>query len=88
MNTEMKQKLQSVLDRVKEPESGRSLSDIGLVNRIRYNESHKKLIVILNPLKPGKLCCAILSGLLLNTTKRDLVTELEKEFSDLSVEFF
>lgn len=83
----MKQKLQAVIDRVKEPESGMSVSTLGLVNRIRYIKKQKKLLVILNPTRSGKLCCSVLSAMLLNTTKRDLAAELEKEFPDLAVEY-
>lgn len=83
----MKKNLQAVLDKVKEPESGASLSTLGLVNRIRYIEKQKKLLVILNPTRSGKLCCAVLSALILNTIKRDLAVELEKEFPHLVVEY-
>lgn len=87
MDEEMKQKLQQVLDRVKEPESGLSISTLNLVNRIRYSEARKTLQVVLNPTQSGKLCCSVLSGLLLNTAKRNLVAELESEFPDLTVKY-
>ena len=87
MDELMKQKLQQVLGRVKEPESGMSIAVLGLVNRIRYSEEKNTLQVVLNPTKPGKLCCAVLSGLLLNTTKGDLAAELSKEFPDLTVTY-
>jgi len=82
----MKKKLQSVLDRVKEPETNMALSELGLVERFRFYPEQKKLSVFLNPLKPGKVCCAIISSLLLSSTIKDLMNELQKEFPDLHVE--
>jgi len=82
----MKKRLQSVLERVKEPETNLFLSELGLVERFRYHAEQKKLTVFLNPVRPGKVCCSIIAGLLLSSTIKDLINELQKEFSDLYVE--
>lgn len=83
----MKQKLQQVLDRVKEPETHMSISDLGLVERIRHDEKSDALLVFLNIIRAGPVCCSIIGGLLLSTTKKDLFTELQKEFPHLRVKF-
>lgn len=87
MNTKMKQKLQAVLDKIKEPETDLSVSELGLVERIRYDQENGKLVVFLNTVRPGPVCCSILGGFLLSTTKRNLSAELERTFPGLPVTF-
>jgi len=82
----MKEKLQSVLERVKDPETNVAISELGLVERFRYYPKQKKLSIFLNPVRPGKVCCSIISSLLLSATLRDLMNELKKEFPDFTVE--
>ncbi len=82
----MKKRLQAVLDRVKEPETNLSLADLGLVERIRYLPRRKKLKVFLNPVRPAPACCSIMSGLILNTTLKNLAGALREEFPELAVE--
>jgi len=86
MDEIMKKKLESVLERVKEPETNLTISELGLVERFRYYPKKKKLSVFLNPIKPGKVCCSIISSLLLSSTIKDLMNELQKEFPDLYLE--
>ena len=75
-----------MLERVKDPETNVAISDLGLVERFRYHPEQKKLSVFLNPLRPGKVCCSIISSLLLSSTLKDLMNELQKEFPDCSLE--
>jgi len=82
----MKKKLQSVLERVKDPETNMAISELGLVERFRYYPEQKKLSVFLNPVRPGKVCCSIISSLLLTSTLKNLMNELQKEFPDFAVE--
>ena len=39
MDPEMIRKIDSVLDRVKEPESNLSVAELGIIQKLRYNES-------------------------------------------------
>jgi len=82
----MKKKLQAVLERVKDPETNVAISELGLVERFRYHPEQKKLSVFLNPVRPGKVCCSIISSLLLTSTLKNLMNELQKEFPDFAVE--
>ena len=82
----MEKKLQSVIERVKDPETNVAISELGLVERFRYYPEQKKLSVFLNPVRPGKVCCSIISSLLLSSTLKDLMNELQKEFPNLSLE--
>ena len=82
----MEKKLQSVIERVKDPETNVAISELGLVERFRYHPEQKKLSVFLNQVRPGKVCCSIISSLLLASTLKDLKNELQKEFPNLSLE--
>ena len=83
----MKQKIDGVLGRVKEPESGLSIAQLGLVERFRYSEKHKRLCVFTTPIKPTHGCCIIMAKFLQSSTGKHLTEELQKEFPDLSIEF-
>ena len=87
MDKAMISKIDGVLDRVKEPESDLSITQLGLVKRISYSEKQKKLCVFTNSIKKPPLCCTIPAMLLLSTTTERLTAELKKEFPDLSIEF-
>ena len=87
MNPEMMKKIDSVLERVKEPESGLSMLELGLVQRLRYSEKLKKLAVFTTPLNSNrKHCCIVMQGLLIKGTLDRLTEEFQKEFPDLTIE--
>jgi len=85
MDDSMKQKIDRVLDKVKEPESGLSVGEIGLVQKLRYSASKRTLYVFRNQILPSKGCCTLISNMLLETTQKSLIEELEGAFPDLSV---
>ena len=74
-----------MLERVRDPETNVAISELGLVERFRYYPEQKKLSVFLNPVRPGKVCCSIISSLLLTSTLKNLMNELQKEFPDFAV---
>ncbi|MFC1816164.1 hypothetical protein ACFL0M_09530 [Thermodesulfobacteriota bacterium] len=83
----MKQKLQAVLNRVKEPETNLAVTELGLVERIRYDHENGKLLVFLNTIRPGSVCCSRLGGFLLDSTKQNLSEVLGRAFPELSVQY-
>jgi len=84
----MIQKIDDVLERVKEPESGLSIAELGLVKRLRYSENRRKLSVFTNSLKSNHhYCCTVIQGLLISSTLKTLSEEFQKEFPNLSIEF-
>ena len=89
MDEEMKNKIDSVLDRVKDPESGLSVSELGLVKKLRYSEGKKHLYVFTDFFKrhPGCLTCAAVASLVSSSIQKNLESELEKEFPDIIIEF-
>ena len=87
MDAGMTKKIDGVLDRVKEPETGLSMSELGLVSRLRYSAKHKKLAVFTKPLDTNRhYCCTVLQGLLIKGTFERLTKEFQKEFPDLQIE--
>lgn len=87
MDAEMTKKIDGVLNRVKEPETGLSMSELGLVSRLRYSEKLKKLAVFTTPLDTNRhYCCTVLQGLLIKGTFKRLTEEFQKEFPDLQIE--
>jgi metal-sulfur cluster biosynthetic enzyme len=87
MTSKMKQKIDAVLDRVKEPVTGLPVAQLGLVERLRYSESKKKLFVFLNAEnRRTPKCCKIIQGLLLSDILKALTEEFNKEFPELSIE--
>ena len=87
MQSAMKQKIDSVLERVKEPESGQSIAQLGLVDKLRYSPSRKKLYIFTSTIRQNrKQCCTVLQGLLISSTLNSLTAEFQKEFPDLAIE--
>ena len=87
MDAAMKEKIDTILDTVKEPETGLTMAQLGFVERIRYSEKQKKLTVFSSNLKANrKLCCTVMQGLLVSGTKNALTEAFQKAFPDLAVE--
>jgi metal-sulfur cluster biosynthetic enzyme len=87
MDAVMKEKIDNILDTIKEPETGLTMAQLGFVERIRYSEKQKKLTVFSSNIKANrKLCCTVMQGLLISGTKNALTEAFQKAFPDLAVE--
>jgi metal-sulfur cluster biosynthetic enzyme len=88
MDPEMARKIDSVLDRVKDPESGYSLAKLGIVERLRYNGEKKELYVFTDFLSHQPSCpaCIGIASVIISGLRRSLVEELSREFPDLDVQ--
>jgi len=82
----MWQKIEAVLERVREPESQLTVAQLGLVRKVRYNKVRKRLTIYINTIHPSKCACTVISALLLSTTLEGLTREFKKEFPHLGVE--
>jgi metal-sulfur cluster biosynthetic enzyme len=87
MDLEMKNKIDAVLDRVKDPESNLSIAQMGLVEKLRYLEKQRMLIVFTKQPSAPKACCTIIAKMLQTTIAERLTLEFKKEFPDLTIEF-
>jgi hypothetical protein len=72
MDPEMVRRIDTVLDAVKDAESG-------------YSAQAKKLLVFTNPLSGTHGCCTLIALSLLEDVLGRLLKELGKEFPDLTV---
>ncbi len=89
MKPEMIRKIDSVLDRVKDPESDLPVAQLGVIKRVRYNEEMKTLYVFFDFYSHMPKCatCAAIAKTLASVIVRDLTKEFQTEFPDLSIEF-
>jgi len=85
----MIKKIDDVLDRVKDPESGLSVLHLGLVKRVRFSEEHKKLYVFTDfqSHMPDCKTCVFIAKLVGENILRNLDVEFNLEFPDLEIEF-
>jgi metal-sulfur cluster biosynthetic enzyme len=84
----VQRKIDSVLQRVKEPETLRSIGELNLVRRVRYSQSEKRLIVFMDIADPRSTCmvCSLVTEHLRSSIQRELQREMEREFPGFTVE--
>jgi metal-sulfur cluster biosynthetic enzyme len=89
IDPEMAEKIDSILERVKDPESGLSVARLGLVEKVRYNEEKKEMYIFTDFLshRPKCLTCAGIAMAIMSTIRTDLEEEFKKEFPHLVIEF-
>ena len=89
MKPEMIQKIDAILERVKDPESDLPVAQLGLIQRVRYNEEKKKMYIFtnLNEHVPKCSTCRFIAAGMVARITRDLEAAFKAEFPDLSVEF-
>jgi metal-sulfur cluster biosynthetic enzyme len=88
ISPEMKRKIETVLKRVREPETGRSVGELNLVSRLRYSEKEKILQIFMNIGDPRSTClvCSIVNEQLRSSIEREVLEEMGKEFPELRLE--
>jgi len=87
MTKEMKNKLAEILDRVKDPENGVSISQLGLVAGIKYYDKANEFSVYMYTLETAKACCMVFQLNAYGVIERLLKEEIEKEFPNQTVLF-
>lgn len=89
MKQEMIEKIDAVLDRVKDPESNLSVANLGLVKKVRYSEEHNVLYIFTDFVsrQPGCLTCAGIAMAISATILKNLEAEFQKEFPAVTIEF-
>lgn len=84
---DIQKKLDDILDRVKEEQSGMSLAQLGLVQRIRHHEKEKRLTLFLKPMGRSKACCSVMNMAFLENLEKKIEMEFKKEFPGFSLGF-
>ncbi len=89
MDPEMTQKIDAILGRVKDPESGLSLDRLGVVTRVRYNEEKREMYLFTDFMDHLPTCntCRGIAVAIMSSLMRDLKEEFEKELPDITTEF-
>ncbi len=87
MRKEVRNKLADILDRVKDPENGMSVTQMNLVAGIKYNEPAKEFEVYMHSVKTAKACCAVFQLSAYAQIEELLKKEIEKEFPNNFVIF-
>jgi metal-sulfur cluster biosynthetic enzyme len=89
MKPEMIQKIDAILERVKDPESNLPVAQLGLIQRVRYNEAKKKMFIFTNLDKHVPKCntCRFIAAAVVARITKDLEGAFKAEFPDISVEF-
>lgn len=84
----MRRRIDGVLERVKDPESGYSVARLGLVERVRYNAEKRELYVFteFNSHQPACMACVGIAAVVINGIRRSMQEEFEAEFPDLTIE--
>ncbi len=88
MDPDMTSRIDAVLARVKDPESGMSAADLGVVKKLRYNAVKKELYIFTDFLSRRPACpsCAGIASLVIEGFSRDLVKAFSDEFPDLTAQ--
>ncbi len=86
MDSDMINRIDFVLDRVIESESGLSIAQIGLVKRIRYSEKKNKLLVFTKAFSQTHGCCTLLALTQQSQILNHLEEEFKKEFPEHLIE--
>jgi len=87
MENMIQEKIDRVLDGIQDPQTGMAISQMGLVEKIRYVEKRRKLIVFFNRLGHCKACCAALNLVMLSDFENAIKEGLKAEFPQFSVVF-
>ncbi len=87
MDPEMIRKIDSVLARVKEPETNVPVGDLGIIRKFRYNEHKRTLYIYPNTYHGGKACCFLITKLIECEVMNRVQSELKKEFPELVIRF-
>jgi metal-sulfur cluster biosynthetic enzyme len=89
MDPEIIKRIDAVLDRVKDPVSGLSVSQLGIVKRVRYNEEKNTLYVFTDFQSHMPECrsCAFIARDVAERIARDLIVEFHLDFPGFDVIF-
>lgn len=83
----MKKKLSDLLNTVKEPKSGLTLQQLGIIEGIKHEPVTNKLIVVTDPVITSKACCMIFNMYEVGELEDMIASKLNQEFPGISVEF-
>ena len=85
----VQEKIDLILEEVRDPESGLPISSLGLVRRIRVSDEHRLIYldVPFDSHTPGCLSCAGIAMTIVAGIRRELTEAFERAFPGYTVEF-
>ncbi|GAB1483869.1 hypothetical protein MASR2M78_26850 [Treponema sp.] len=88
LKPEIAEKIEAILAKVKEPETGLSISDLQLVKRISYSEERNAFLIIMDIAQPKISCmvCGLVTEHIRAGIERMLKEEFEASFPGALVE--
>ncbi len=86
---EIQEKIDGILKRVRDPESGLPILELDLVRRVRVSDEHRMvyLDVPFDEHTPGCLACAGIAMTLVMGIRRELKAAFQEDFPGYEVEF-
>jgi metal-sulfur cluster biosynthetic enzyme len=87
MDEQMKNKLTHLLNTVKEPHSGLTLNQLGIIEGIKYDSLTNKLIVVTDPDTTSKACCMIFDLYKVGELEDMIASVFMREFPGMKIEF-
>lgn len=87
MNAEWTKTVDAVLDRIRDPESGLPVSELGIVKKVRLSEQEKKIYIFLDTYGhlPKCVTCAAIAQTVLAGIARDLQAAFGEAFPGLEI---
>ncbi len=82
----MADKINEIFNSVVEKETGLTLSQLNLIEKLTYSKKHKKLVAIKNDIHSQHACCTIVSNVVISGVLKEFRERLEEAFSDLEIE--
>ncbi|GBD92411.1 hypothetical protein BMS3Abin04_03146 [bacterium BMS3Abin04] len=86
MEKEMVKKITAILDKIKEKETGLSLAQLDIIEKLRYVKEKKKFIVLKNLEKSTQGGIILITNKALNRMMNELKEEMETAFPEHTVE--
>ncbi len=86
MEKEMVEKITVILDKIKEYETGRSLAQLDIIEKLRYVKEKKKFIVLKNLEQSRQGGIILISNKVLSRMMNELKDEIEAAFPGHVVE--
>jgi metal-sulfur cluster biosynthetic enzyme len=82
MNPTMIRRIDGVLDRVREKESQLTIAQLGLVERVRYDDTRNTLLVFTRAMHRTHGCCTLLALVQQSDTLESLEAAFRAEFPE------
>ena len=89
MNSQVQKTIDSILEKVKEPETLRSVAELGLVKKVTLSDSAREILVTMDIAEPRLSCfvCSVVNEKIRDTIQQRLKAEFEQEFPGYHCDF-